>query len=193
MPVAERQNLFIRKLKLCCVQVDFSDIMVDVKSKEIKRIQLLELVDYINSTKNVFNEQTFPEVRARGIAARNMAQRSPAVCDKGMQARTVRRPTQARSTRRMRWRRVAQPASLSQCPRLARAAGSRRLSQTRASSGQAGTASERTKATSATACSSAGFHPPLAHLSPSAAPLASRPRALGTLRCARLAVACARR
>ena len=63
MPVAERQNLFIRKLKLCCVQVDFSDIMVDVKSKEIKRIQLLELVDYINSTKNVFNEQTFPEVR----------------------------------------------------------------------------------------------------------------------------------
>lgn len=64
MPVAERQNLFIRKLKLCCVQVDFSDIMVDVKAKEIKRIQLLELVDYINSTKNVFNELTFPEVIA---------------------------------------------------------------------------------------------------------------------------------
>jgi len=62
VPVAERQNLFIRKLKLCCVQVDFSDIMVDVKAKEIKRIQLLELVDYINSTKNVFNEQTFPEI-----------------------------------------------------------------------------------------------------------------------------------
>ncbi|KAJ1630556.1 hypothetical protein T492DRAFT_871554, partial [Pavlovales sp. CCMP2436] len=53
VPVAERQSLFIRKLKLCCVQVDFSDIMVDVK--------LLELVDYINSTKNVFNEATFPE------------------------------------------------------------------------------------------------------------------------------------
>jgi hypothetical protein len=65
VPVTERQGLFIRKLKLCCVQVDFSDIMVDVKSKEIKRIQLLELVDYINSTKNVFNEGTFPEVRRR--------------------------------------------------------------------------------------------------------------------------------
>mmetsp|Transcript_16953 Transcript_16953/g.43828 ORF Transcript_16953/g.43828 Transcript_16953/m.43828 type:complete len:597 (-) Transcript_16953:540-2330(-) len=64
VPVAERQNLFIRKLKLCCIQVDFSDIMVDVKAKEIKRIQLLELVDYINSTKNVFNELTFPEVIA---------------------------------------------------------------------------------------------------------------------------------
>ncbi|KAG8465708.1 hypothetical protein KFE25_003015 [Diacronema lutheri] len=62
VPVPDRQALFIRKLKLCCVQVDFSDIMVDVKAKEIKRIQLLELVDYINSTKNVFNEQTFPEV-----------------------------------------------------------------------------------------------------------------------------------
>jgi len=62
VPVSERQALFIRKLRLCCIHVDFTDITADVKAKEIKRIQLLELVEYISSTKNVFNEQTFPEI-----------------------------------------------------------------------------------------------------------------------------------
>ena len=33
-----------------------------MRDKEIKRLNLLELMDYINNTKNVFNEQTFPEI-----------------------------------------------------------------------------------------------------------------------------------
>jgi len=61
VPASERQNLFIRKLRLCSMQFDFSE-QGDVKDKEIKRLNLLEIMDYINNTKNVFNEQTFPDI-----------------------------------------------------------------------------------------------------------------------------------
>jgi len=57
----ERQALFIKKLRLCSQQMDFSEAS-DMRDKEIKRLNLLELMDYINNTKNVFNEQTFPEI-----------------------------------------------------------------------------------------------------------------------------------
>lgn len=40
--------------------MDFSEAS-DVRDKEIKRLNLLEIMDYINNTKNVFNEQTFGE------------------------------------------------------------------------------------------------------------------------------------
>lgn len=61
VPVSERQALFIKKLQLCSWPMDFADT-VEVRDKEIKRQNLLEIMDYINSTKNVFNEQTFPEI-----------------------------------------------------------------------------------------------------------------------------------
>lgn len=57
----ERQQLFIKKLQLCAWPMDFAD-QSDVREKEIKRQSLLEIMDYINNTKNVFNEQTFPEI-----------------------------------------------------------------------------------------------------------------------------------
>jgi hypothetical protein len=41
--------------------MDFSEAS-DVRDKEIKRLNLLEIMDYINNTKNVFNEQTFGEI-----------------------------------------------------------------------------------------------------------------------------------
>ena len=41
--------------------MDFSEAS-DVRDKEIKRLNLLEIMDYINNTKNVFNEQTFREI-----------------------------------------------------------------------------------------------------------------------------------
>jgi serine/threonine-protein phosphatase 2A regulatory subunit B' len=73
----ERQALFIRKLRLCSRQMDFSESS-DVRDKEIKRLNLLEIMDYINNTKNVFNEQTFPEITEmisanlfRGLAPSN--------------------------------------------------------------------------------------------------------------------------
>ena len=57
----ERQALFIKKLRLCSQPMDFSEAS-DVRDKEIKRLNLLEIMDYINNTKNVFNEQTFGEI-----------------------------------------------------------------------------------------------------------------------------------
>ncbi|KAL8508735.1 hypothetical protein ACS0TY_016092 [Phlomoides rotata] len=45
----ERQSLFLRKLKVCCVQFDFCDTLETVKEKEIKKQNLVELVDFIQS------------------------------------------------------------------------------------------------------------------------------------------------
>ncbi|XP_016444724.1 serine/threonine protein phosphatase 2A 57 kDa regulatory subunit B' beta isoform [Nicotiana tabacum] len=49
VPMAERQNLFLRKLQVCCYQFDFNDTMKFVREKEIKRQTLVELVDCIQS------------------------------------------------------------------------------------------------------------------------------------------------
>ncbi|XP_039021889.1 serine/threonine protein phosphatase 2A 57 kDa regulatory subunit B' beta isoform-like [Hibiscus syriacus] len=47
--VSERQNLFLRKLQICCFQFDFSDTLKSAREKEIERKTLLELVDFIQS------------------------------------------------------------------------------------------------------------------------------------------------
>ncbi|CAM8963003.1 hypothetical protein QQ045_005396 [Rhodiola kirilowii] len=49
VPVSERQTLFIRKLHICYVQLDFTDTLKSVREKEIKRQTLMELVDFIQS------------------------------------------------------------------------------------------------------------------------------------------------
>ncbi|XP_044487052.1 serine/threonine protein phosphatase 2A 57 kDa regulatory subunit B' beta isoform-like [Mangifera indica] len=49
VPVSDRQNLFLRKLQVCCFLLDFSDTTKSVREKEIKRQTLLELVDFIQS------------------------------------------------------------------------------------------------------------------------------------------------
>ena len=46
MPVSEQQDLFIKKLKQCCIVFDFMDPVTDLKSKEIKRACLNCLVDF---------------------------------------------------------------------------------------------------------------------------------------------------
>lgn len=76
-PAGERQGLFIRKLRLCSQQMDFSETD-KARDKEIKRLNLLEIMDYINTTKGVFNESTFEEITAmisanlfRGLAPNN--------------------------------------------------------------------------------------------------------------------------
>jgi len=65
-PAGERQTLFIRKLKLCEKSLDFSSTdgqQADLaREKEIKRLNLLEIMDYINTTKGVFNESTFEAI-----------------------------------------------------------------------------------------------------------------------------------
>ncbi|CAE5957375.1 unnamed protein product [Arabidopsis arenosa] len=62
VPNAEKQNLFVKKLSLCCVVFDFSDPTKNVKEKEIKRQTLLELVDYVASPNGKFSETVIQEV-----------------------------------------------------------------------------------------------------------------------------------
>ncbi|KAL8586294.1 Serine/threonine-protein phosphatase 2A 56 kDa regulatory subunit alpha isoform [Nucella lapillus] len=57
---SEQQELFIKKLQQCQVVFDFMDPVTDLKSKEIKRACLNELVDYITATRNVLTEPTYP-------------------------------------------------------------------------------------------------------------------------------------
>jgi len=61
-PQNEQQELFIKKLQQCCVVFDFMDPVADLKSKEIKRACLNELVDYITATRNVLTEPAYPEI-----------------------------------------------------------------------------------------------------------------------------------
>lgn len=59
-----RPALFLLKLRLCQVMFDWTDEAgpKDNRAKEVKRQQLLELVDYIGKNKNIFTEQTLVEI-----------------------------------------------------------------------------------------------------------------------------------
>ncbi|KAJ4977386.1 hypothetical protein NE237_002492 [Protea cynaroides] len=62
VPSSEKQNLFIRKLNMCCVVFDFTDPSKNPSEKDIKRQTLLELVDYISSVSSKFNEIVMQEI-----------------------------------------------------------------------------------------------------------------------------------
>ncbi|ONK71183.1 uncharacterized protein A4U43_C04F5740 [Asparagus officinalis] len=62
VPSAEKPNLFIKKLNLCCVVFDFTDPSKNLKEKEIKRQTLLELVDYVCSASGKFSESMMQEI-----------------------------------------------------------------------------------------------------------------------------------
>ncbi|KAK6922348.1 Protein phosphatase 2A, regulatory B subunit, B56 [Dillenia turbinata] len=62
VPSSEKQNLFIRKLKLCSVVFDFTDPTKNLKEKDIKRQILLELVDYVSSANGKFTESVMQEI-----------------------------------------------------------------------------------------------------------------------------------
>ncbi|KAK9151589.1 hypothetical protein Syun_009898 [Stephania yunnanensis] len=62
VPSSEKQNLFIRKLQMCCVVFDFSDPSKNLKEKDIKRQTLLDLVDYITTVTSKFNEIVMQEI-----------------------------------------------------------------------------------------------------------------------------------
>ncbi|XP_019464290.1 PREDICTED: serine/threonine protein phosphatase 2A 59 kDa regulatory subunit B' eta isoform-like isoform X2 [Lupinus angustifolius] len=61
VPNSDKQSLFIRKMKLCCVVFDFTDSAKNIKEKEIKKLTLLELVEYITSTNGKFTETVMQE------------------------------------------------------------------------------------------------------------------------------------
>lgn len=62
VPTSEKQNLFIRKLNLCCVVFDFTDPTKNLKEKEIKRQTLVELVDYVSAVNGKFTETVMQEI-----------------------------------------------------------------------------------------------------------------------------------
>uniref|UniRef100_A0A672H8Y9 Serine/threonine protein phosphatase 2A regulatory subunit n=1 Tax=Salarias fasciatus TaxID=181472 RepID=A0A672H8Y9_SALFA len=61
-PSTEQQELFTQKLQQCCMLFDFFDSVTDLKSKEIKRATLNELVDYVSTNRGVLVESTYPEI-----------------------------------------------------------------------------------------------------------------------------------
>ncbi|CAB3397585.1 unnamed protein product [Caenorhabditis bovis] len=57
-----REELFIQKLRQCCVVFDFAiDALSDLKYKEVKRAALNELVDYVTTGRGVITEAIYPE------------------------------------------------------------------------------------------------------------------------------------
>nr|XP_033794314.1 serine/threonine-protein phosphatase 2A 56 kDa regulatory subunit alpha isoform isoform X2 [Geotrypetes seraphini] len=58
----EQQELFCQKLQQCCTVFDFFDSVSDLKSKEIKRATLNELIDYVSTRRGVIVETTYSDI-----------------------------------------------------------------------------------------------------------------------------------
>lgn len=56
VPNAEKMNLFVSKVSLCCVTFDFTDPSKNTVEKDVKRQTLLELVDFVASRSMKFSE-----------------------------------------------------------------------------------------------------------------------------------------
>ncbi|MGH0118042.1 UNVERIFIED_CONTAM: hypothetical protein FKN15_052047 [Acipenser sinensis] len=66
-PTTEQQELFCQKLQQCCMLFDFMDSVIDLKSKEIKRATLNELVDFVSTNRGVLVEAAYPEIAAMNV------------------------------------------------------------------------------------------------------------------------------
>ncbi|KTF92474.1 hypothetical protein cypCar_00023973, partial [Cyprinus carpio] len=61
-PPVDREELFVQKLRQCCVLFDFvTDPLSDLKYKEVKRAGLNEMVEYITHNRDVVTESIYPE------------------------------------------------------------------------------------------------------------------------------------
>eukprot|EP00039_Didymoeca_costata_P018607 m.334175 g.334175 ORF g.334175 m.334175 type:complete len:560 (-) comp17306_c0_seq1:90-1769(-) len=58
----DRPKLFIEKVRQCCALFDFTEALSELKSKEIKRAALNEIIDYISTNRKVLTEEMYPEV-----------------------------------------------------------------------------------------------------------------------------------
>lgn len=78
-PAHEREELFIQKLRQCCVLFDFiSDPLSDLKFKEVKRAGLNEMVEYITHNRDVVTEAIYPEA----VIMVGLAGLWPVFCDR---------------------------------------------------------------------------------------------------------------
>ena len=82
---AEREDLFIQKLRQCMVLFDFvQDPLSDLKWKEVKRAALNEMVEYITQNRGVITDAIYPEAiqMVCGIrCAGNLTQEPPLQID----------------------------------------------------------------------------------------------------------------
>ncbi|KAL8872875.1 MAG: hypothetical protein Q9174_001570 [Haloplaca sp. 1 TL-2023] len=62
VPPNRRQELFMQKIDQCNIIFDFNDSSGDMKSKEIKRLALHELLDYVANNRQVITEPMYPKV-----------------------------------------------------------------------------------------------------------------------------------
>lgn len=62
VPPQRRQELFNQKLEQCNIIFDFNDASADMKPKEIKRLALHELLDYVANNRSVITEPMYPKV-----------------------------------------------------------------------------------------------------------------------------------
>ncbi|KAG4305557.1 hypothetical protein PORY_001113 [Pneumocystis oryctolagi] len=62
VPSNNREDLFMQKLKQCNVIFDFTNASMDMRSKEIKREALHELLEYITNNRNVITEPIYSKV-----------------------------------------------------------------------------------------------------------------------------------
>ncbi|THD23786.1 Serine/threonine-protein phosphatase 2A 56 kDa regulatory subunit beta isoform [Fasciola hepatica] len=58
-PGNERETLFLEKVRMCCTLFDFNEVTRQVKSKEIKRVTLVELAEYITMNQNCLTEPIY--------------------------------------------------------------------------------------------------------------------------------------
>ena len=57
-----REELFVQKLRQCCVIFDFNlDPLSDLKYKEVKRAAITELIEFVTSQRGVVTELIYPE------------------------------------------------------------------------------------------------------------------------------------
>ena len=62
VPPNRRQELFMQKIDQCNIIFDFNDASGDMKPKEIKRLALHELLDYVANNRQVITEPMYPRV-----------------------------------------------------------------------------------------------------------------------------------
>ena len=62
VPPNRRQELFMQKIDQCNIIFDFNDASGDMRGKEIKRLALHELLDYVANNRQVITEPMYPRV-----------------------------------------------------------------------------------------------------------------------------------
>ena len=59
VPSLSRNELFIKKLRQCCVLLDFAQPQKDLTGKEIKREALVQCVEYLASNREPLNDPAY--------------------------------------------------------------------------------------------------------------------------------------